>query len=86
MQLLIMSRVLMANVEDSYLYACSWLPPCPSKPLVNVFHFVNSLAIRIMFSFLPCARMRSRVMRLVASVCVRTYVYVYIFVDKKQAV
>ena len=42
---------------------------------------------------LPCARMRSRVMRLVVSVCVRTYVctyvrtYMYIYLStKKQAV
>ena len=29
-------------------------------------------------SLLPCARMRSRVMHLVASVCVRTYVHIYV--------
>ena len=36
---------------------------------------------------LPCVRMHSRVMRLVASVCMyNIYIFIYMYVNKKQAV
>ena len=42
------------------------------------FHQVaaDKASMKLALGFLPCARMRSRVMRLVASVCVRICMYV----------
>ena len=49
-----------------------------NSAVVNLAIFENSL-------LLPCARMHSRVMRLVTSVCVHIYMCVYMW-SKKQAV